>query len=307
MPSEKFKPAYLLPKYWLSWLAVVLSWALARLPLSWQRGLSRWLARRLANNNSNRMQIIRRNIDLCFPEKSAEDRQALLTANLESSMLMMFDLLNLVWRAPETMIDPVEVLGAEYLEQALAADKPVLLVSGHFTALFSAAMRITAISPLDIVYRRMDNPLLEAHIYQRLIQSNPVNAIHRKDIRDMLVKLKAGKGAVVIVPDQDFGVKRGTFIPFFGIPTATITTIPQYAEQADAQVLLFSAHWEGQRCVVEIEPALENFPSGDDIADTQIWSDWLERKVRQHPEDYLWLHKRFKTRPEGEASFYKKG
>lgn len=306
MPSEKFKLGYLLPKYWLSWIAVGISWLLARLPLSWQRGSARWLAGRLANTNNSRMHVIRRNIDLCFPEKSPEDRQNLVEANLESSLLMLFDLMNGVWRTPETLLKSVRVIGEEHLEQALAADKPVLLVSGHFTALFSAAMKLAAISPLDIVYRRMDNPLLEAHIYQRLIQKNPVNSIHRKDIRDMLVKLKAGRHAVAIVPDQDFGVKRGTFIPFFGIPTATITTIPQYAEQTGAQVLLFSAYWEDNACVVEIEPVLKNYPSGDDVADTQVWSDWLERKIREHPEAYLWMHKRFKTRPDGEVSFYKK-
>lgn len=305
MPSKKFQSDYLLPKYWLSWLAVGISWLLARLPLSWQRRTARWLGHWLANTNNSRMHIIRRNIDRCFPGESSEYRQELVAANLESSLRMMFDLLNFIWRQPETLIEPTRVVGEEHLKRALATNKPLLLVSGHFTPLFSYLAKLAAIAPFDAIYRRLDNPLLEAHLYQRGIAKHPINTFHRKDIRDMLAKL-AANGTVVIVPDQDFGLKRGVFITFFGIPTATVTTIPQYAAQTSAEVLLFSAYREGEACVMEIEPVLENYPSGDDVADTQLWSDWLERKIRERPADYLWMHKRFKTRPDGEANFYKK-
>ena len=304
MSSEKFRPSYLHPKFWLSWLVVGLSWTLARLPLSWQRSLSRWLGRKLANTHNSRIRIIRRNIELCFPEESHESKQTLVERNLESSLRMTFDLLNLIWRPPEVLTDPVRVVGEEHLKQALSMNKPLILVTGHFTTLFSYIGKLASINPFDAVYRRLDNPLLEAHLYQRGIAKYPINTFHRKDIRDMLVKLE-DKGVVAIVPDQDFGLKRGEFVSFFDIPTATITSIPQYAQQTGAQVLLLSAYREGNNCVLEIEPLLENYPSGDDLADTQIWSDWLERKIREHPADYLWMHKRFKTRPEGHASFYK--
>jgi KDO2-lipid IV(A) lauroyltransferase len=304
MSSEKFKPAYLHPKYWLSWLMVGFTWLLAQIPRPWQSGISDWVARRLVNSRNSRIRTIRRNIDLCFIEKSEAEREKLVVANLSSSMLMLFDLVNMVWQPATTHTEQVNVIGEDYLAQALSKNKPLLLVSGHFTPLFQACMKLALLRSYNAIYRRLDNPILESQLYQRGIQKYPITVIHRKDIRDMLAAL-AGGGTTLIVPDQDFGVKRGGFIPFFGIPTATISTIPQYASQTDANVLLFSCYREGDACVLKFEPVLDNYPSGDDMADTRLWSDWLEVKIREHPADYLWMHKRFKTRPEGEPSLYR--
>lgn len=305
MASKKFKVSYLHPKYWLTWLVVGISWLLASVPKSWQYGLSNWIANRLVSTGSRRISTIRRNIDRCFANETDEYRHSLVKANLKSSALMLFDLLNMIWRQPEDMTATIRVVGAEYLEQALAADKPLLLVTGHFTSLFQATTKLTTLTPYSAVYRRLNNPVMEANLYQRGVEKYPMNLFHRKDIRNMLDEL-ANNGTVFISPDQDFGVNRGTFVSFFGIPTATITTIPQYARKTNAQVMLFSAYREGKNAsVMEFEPVLENYPTDDDVADTQRWSDWLEAKIRKHPEDYLWMHKRFKTRPEGKPNFYK--
>jgi len=304
MTSKKLKFSYLHPKYWLTWLVIGISWLLASLPRSWQYGLSNWLANRFASKEGRRINTIRRNIDACFPEKSDQDRRQLIRGNLKSSVLMLFDLLNMIWREPKDMTSTVRIVGLEHLEQVLAANEPLLLVTGHFTPLFQLIAKLTLISPFSAVYRRMDNPVMEANLYKRGAEKYPITLLHRKDIRNMLVKL-ADNNTVFIVPDQDFGVKQGAFVSFFGIPTATITNIPKYARKANAKVMLLSAYREGKNgSVIEIEPLLENYPTEDDVADTQRWSSWLEEKIRQHPEDYLWMHKRFKTRPEGENSFY---
>jgi len=303
MSATTFNRALLKPKYWSSWLLVGLSWLLAVLPSSAQAAISAWLARRLAASRNSRIRTIRQNIEQCFADKTEAYRDQLLKDNLESSMLMVFDLLNMVWRSSKKMTASVQLIGEEHLERAVAEGKGVLLVTGHFTTLCQMFSKLGSLQTCYSLYRRMDNPVLEAQIYQRAMRQYSLELIHRKNIRDMLAKL-ADNGTVAIVPDQDFGVSRGCFIPFFGIQTATITSIPQYAKQANSQVLMFSAYRENGRCVMEFEPALEDYPSGDDIVDTQYWSDWLEAKIRLHPADYLWMHKRFKTRPEGEDSFY---
>jgi len=306
MAVTKFKLSYVHPKYWISWLVVGVSWLLATIPRSWQFCLSYWVANRLSKTNGPRMSTIRRNIELCFPEEAVDEREALIRGNVQSSSLMLFELLNMVWRTPSDMTSVARVVGIGHLERALAADKPLLLVTGHFTPLFHAATQLASITPYNAVYRRLDNPVMEANLYRRGVEKYPMHLFHRKDIRKMLTKL-ADNGTVFISPDQDFGVNRGAFVSFFGIPTATITSIPQYARQTNAQVMLFSGYREGETgVVIEFEPVLENYPSDDDVADTQRWSDWLEAKIRLHPEDYLWMHKRFKTRPEGEPSLYEK-
>ena len=306
MSPEKFKLNYLHPKYWLTWLAVGVTWLLAMMPRSWQRGVAHWVANKLGSTDNRRISTIRRNIDLCFAEESDEYRQRLVQDNLRSSGLMLFDLLNMVWRQSDDMTSTARVIGAEHLERAVAADKPLLLVTGHFTPLFQVSSKLASIIPYSAVYRRLNNPVMEVNLYQRGVEKYPISLFHRKDIRRMLEKL-ADNGTVFISPDQDFGVSRGAFVSFFGIPTATITSIPQYARQTNAQVMLFSAYREGNNgSVIEFEPVLENYPTEDDVADTQRWSDWLEEKIRLHPADYFWMHKRFKTRPEGKPDFYKK-
>jgi len=306
MTTEKFKTAYLHPKFWSSWLVVGLSWVLARLPSSWQQAMATGLAKRLAASRISRIDTIRRNIELCFNEKTEQQQQAIVVANLTSSLLMIFDLVNMVWRSAEQHTQGVRVIGEQHLTQAISANKPLLLVSGHFTSLVVACMKLATLCPFEAVYRRLDNPIFETQLYQRGLQKYPIGLFHRKDIADMLKSL-ADCGTVVIVPDQDFGVKRGAFIPFFGIPTATITTIPQYARQTDAQVLLFSCYREKDgACTLKFEPVLDHYPSDDDVADTGRWTNWLQACIREHPDDYWWMHKRFKTRPDGEADVYKR-
>jgi len=302
--SSRVDDSHYAPRYWLSWLVVGLSWLLAKIPGRLQRHLSNGLARLLIKTKSSRTKTIRRNIELCFPELSAQEKQNLAEKNLASTILLLFDLLDLIWGSLTDIDKRGELHGAEHLQKAVDSGKPLIILAGHFNGFVLGFARLAQLLPYHVVYRRMDNPVLEAQLYQRATRKHRINAIHRKEITHMLTQLK-NKGVVVIVPDQDFGKKRSVFIPFFGIPTATITAIPQYAQIAGANVLTMNTYREeGGRYRVELEPVLDNFPSGDDVADTERWSAWLEESIRRQPEDYFWLHKRFKTRPEGEKKLY---
>lgn len=294
--ARLFAPKLLAPRYWSSWLAVGVTWLLGKLPLRAQRGLASWLAKRLANSGNSRIAVVRRNLELCFPELPGPVRRQLARDHLHSVVLLGFDLLNLIWGSRDKLLGSSRIEGREHLDHSLAAGGPLLLVTGHFTTFIAALAALSEIIPLHVVYRRMDNPVLEQQLYQRGARKFPMVPIHRKEIRRMLREL-GDSGVVAILPDQDFGLNRGVFVPFFGIETATITAIPQYAAQSGARVLLFSSWREGDGVVVRFEPALEHYPSGDDSADTRRWSDWLEAQVRLHPADYFWLHKRFKTHP----------
>ena len=292
------------PRFWLSWLVVGLSWLLAKLPASGQDILAKSLTTLALKIGKSRIKTIRQNIELCFPELSPPEYQELVKKNLYSTILTLFDLLDIVWNSRESILSRGRIIGEKHLQEALAADKPLLIISGHTTSFISALVMLSAITPYAALYRRMDNPVLQAQLYERAMKKFPIEAIHRKEVTYMLQKL-ASKSVIVVLPDQDFGRKRSVFIPFFGIDTATITAIPQYARSGDANVLFLFNHREpNRRHVIEIEPMLENYPSGDDIADTILWSDWLEKKIREHPENYFWLHRRFKTRPEGEPKLY---
>ncbi len=302
--SSRVDDSHFAPRYWFSWLVVGLSWLLAKIPGALQRSVSRGLARLLIKVRSSRTKTIRRNIELCFPDLSAQQQLELAEKNLASTILLLFDLLELIWGSPTNINERGELHGEEHLKKALDSGKPLIILAGHFNGFILGFARLSQLLPYNVVYRRMDNPVLEAQLYQRATRKYPINTIHRKEITHMLTQLK-DNGVVVIVPDQDFGKKRSIFIPFFGVQAATITAIPQYAKIADANVLTMNTfREEGGRYRVEVDPVLENFPSGNDVADTERWSEWLEQSVRQQPEDYFWLHKRFKTRPEGEKRLY---
>ncbi|MDF1831741.1 MAG: lysophospholipid acyltransferase family protein [Porticoccaceae bacterium] len=302
--SSRVNDSHYAPRYWLSWLVVGFSWLLAKIPGTLQRSLSRGLARLLIKTRSSRTKTICRNIELCFPNLPTHQQLKLAEKNLASTLLLLFDLLDLIWGSPTTIKQRGELHGEEHLTKAINTGKPLIILAGHFNGFVLGFARLSQLLPYDVVYRRMDNPVLEAQLYQRAARKYPITTIHRKEITHMLSQLK-DKGVVVIVPDQDFGKKRSIFIPFFGIQAATITAIPQYAKTAGANVLTMNTFREHNgRYRVEIDPVLENYPSGDDVADTQRWSDWLEQSVQQQPEDYFWLHKRFKTRPEGEKRIY---
>jgi Kdo2-lipid IVA lauroyltransferase/acyltransferase len=292
------------PRYWGSWLIVGLSWLLAKIPMPVQHKIAEVLARLALKSSSGRIKSVRRNIELCFPDLSAHERENLLRKNMFSTVLLIFDMLAMIWASSSSVLERGRIVGGQHFRDALQADKPLILVSGHATTFLIGLAKLTEISAYSAVYRRMDNPVLEEKLYQGATKNFPIETIHRKQIPLMLDKL-SNKGTVAILPDQDFGPKRSAFIPFFGIDTATITAIPQYAAASDANVqFVYSYREPNGRFVVEVSPVLENYPSGDDVADTRLWSDWLEGEIRKHPEDYFWLHKRFKTRPEGQAELY---
>ncbi|OUS09823.1 hypothetical protein A9Q90_02370 [Gammaproteobacteria bacterium 54_18_T64] len=302
--SKRVQSSLYAPYLWPSWLAVGLSWLLAKLPGSLRQSLSRGLAHLLIKTNVSRTNIIRRNIGLCFPNLSSQQQVKLAKQNLDSTIQLFFDLLDLVWARPESIDQRFDLSGENHYRQALDSDKPLILLTGHFSTFLIGLARLSHIHPLHVVYRRMDNPVLESQLYQRAVRQFPVTTIHRTETRRLVRKLQ-NKEVVLILPDQDFGKKRSVFISFFGIQTATITALPQYAKLAGANVLAYHTYRkDGGRLGLDIEPVFENFPSGDLLADTQRWSDWLEQSVRQHPEDYFWLHKRFKTRPAGEEKIY---
>lgn len=305
--TDRFKTGSLglyAPRYWPSWLAVGITWVLAKLPFSVQDALARGLAALVIKTRTSRTKTIYRNIELCFPQLGTEAREALAKANLYSTMLSLFDLVDLVWARSENLLDRCQIIGEEHFHAALASGKPLIMVSGHSNGFITGLAKLSTIKPFSALYRAMDNPILQTQLYERAMAKYPIRALHRKEVTRMLTELNEG-GMTAIFPDQDFGSKRSIFIPFFGIDTATITAIPQYAKTANAQVLFAYAYRQpGGRTVLEIEPALENYPTGDDITDTLLWSDWLETKIRAHPEDYFWIHKRFKTRPEGQPKRY---
>jgi KDO2-lipid IV(A) lauroyltransferase len=303
MHATRHAPAYL-PRYWPTWLALGLLWSVTRLPYAWQLGLGRLLGRLALRIARHRRRIAEVNIELCFPERTDAERRRLVSEHFESLGIGLLEFALAWWGTPARLAPLASIRGLEHLHSALEAGHGVLLLSAHFTTLEIGGRLLAAHIPFHVLYREHKHPVIEqvmgrarTRLYER--------AIPRNDMKALLRSLKENR-AVWFAPDQDHGAAGSVFVPFFGVAAATLTTTSRIAAISGARVVpFFQRRLPGHRGYeLELLPALEAFPGDDVTMDTARLMQLIEARVRQQPEQYLWAHRRFKTRPAGGAPVY---
>jgi KDO2-lipid IV(A) lauroyltransferase len=279
--------------------------AIARLPQPWLLRLGTALGVLMRPLLGKRRRYARINLALCFPQLDAAQRGRLLTENLRATATGALELLR-AWYAPAPALEALaEVEGLEHLRAATASGRGVLLFGGHFVHSELAARLLQHVSgqAVHVVVRRNNNRCLET-MFDGARRRAFAGTIAKKDVRGLLRTLSQG-GVVAYSADQNF-TYQNAFVPFFGIPAATLTATPDLARRGKAVVLPFWFYRGGDgRYRLRIEPQWSGWPSNDPAADAARYMSELEQVVRQHPEQYLWVHRRFKTRPSGEASVYR--
>jgi len=195
------------------------------------------------------------------------------------------------------------VIGMEHIQECQARGQGVLLLGMHFNTLDTCSRMLATLVDIHAVYRPNDNPVID-RLIDRGRRHYVRSTVDRTDIRQMLRLLRSGE-IVWYAPDQDYGTAHAVFVPFFGIPAATITATSRIAKMGKAAVIP-CAHYRlpGGRYEIEFGAPLDGFPSGDEEADTARINQTIEHYVRKHPEQYLWVHKRFKHQPPGQAKLY---
>ncbi|MEJ2042476.1 MAG: lipid A biosynthesis acyltransferase [Reinekea sp.] len=292
---------FLSPKYWLTWLAIAGLYLLAWLPIFIRIPLARLLSVLLYLAVSSRRHVVQTNIQLCFPELDIKAQRKLIRKTYFANTLNFFETAH-AWCRPVDRLS-FEIRGQEHLEKAFASGRGILVLSGHFGPIDILGALLKGKVRFSIMYRKHDNALFN-YFMTKAREDYCDETIARKDIKGLIRALRKGK-AIWYAPDQDYGRKSSVFVPFFGIETATITMTSKLAETTGAVVLPVSAYRTDnyRGFVLNIEEPI-NIPSGDEIADACHVNQWLEQRIREHPDQYLWLHKRFKTRPESEPSLY---
>lgn len=308
MDRSRFRPGFLHPRFWLLWLGLGLLWLVVQLPYALLLRLGRGLGVLMYWLASSRRRIAARNLELCFPELSAPARARLLRENFASTGIAFFEMAMSWWWPKSRLRRLARVEGLEHLRQAQAEGQGVILMAVHFTTLEIGAGLLGQLHTIDGMYREHDNPVFDFVQRRGRERHNPdASAIEREDVRAMLRVLRAGR-AIWYAPDQDYGRKQSLFVPWFGIPAATVTATSKFARLGRARVVPYTqerlADGSGYRLV--IHPPLTDFPGESEEADCLRINQWVEQTVRQRPEQYLWAHRRFKTRPEGEPSLYRK-
>jgi len=293
-----FKLSFLLPKYWLTWLGVFILYTISWLPFKLQLLMGRMLGRLLMKIGSKRKHIALTNLRLCFPEKSESELQALLKKNFENTGIALFET-GMGWWWPDWRIKrKFRVKGVEHIDKAQKEGKGVLLLAMHYLSVEMNARGVGYGHPMVVFYRPHNNQLMEFFQFRGRGRSNKY-MLGKRDVKGLIKALRDGE-ACIYLPDQDYGRNRSVFVPFFGVKEAASTTgtlIFARQKNVDTMMIIPVRNDDGSGYTLEIKPPLENFPTQDDIADVTRINQELEKAILHKPEQYMWLHRRFKTRP----------
>jgi len=308
MDRPRFRAAFFHPRFWLLWSGLGVLWLVVQLPYKVQLRIGRFLGVCMFQVAGERRRIAARNLELCFPEKNAAERERLLKENFASTGIAFFEMAMSWWWAKPRLAKLAHVEGLEHLQQAQREGKGVILMAFHFTTLEIGAALLGQQHTIDGMYREHKNPLFD-FIQRRGRERHNLDslAVERDDVRGMLKLLRAGR-AIWYAPDQDYGAKQSIFVPLFGIEAATVTATSKFAKLGKALVVPFTQQRlaDGSGYKLVIHPPLNDFPGESDEADCLRINQWVERAIRECPEQYLWAHRRFKTRPPGEPKLYDK-
>ena len=291
--TSLLKLEYLKPKYWGVWLFVSFLFVCSYLPFKAQWQVSRILAFLAFHLAKSRRHVVQVNVDLCFSEKSDEQKATLVKQIFHENMQGYLDSGTAWFRDINAFRDRIEVRGKDILDRETADGKGVLLAGAHFSILDLAGALTSLVCDLNVTYRPLDNKLMNAVMMRGRMRFVEM-AYHKKNMKGFISCMKRG-GVLWYAPDQDYGRKHSAFSPFFGRTAATITGLTFLARAGKARIMPYSYHREGltQKYVLEFYEPLPQ--TGVEEEDAANYNAWLEGVIRRYPAQYLWLHKRFKT------------
>jgi Kdo2-lipid IVA lauroyltransferase/acyltransferase len=287
-------------------LVLALLWLLHGLPLGLQAALGRGLGALLHALAGSRRRIALRNLELCFPEWSEQRRRALVREHfrwLGRSILER----GLLWHAPVARLRRLIRVEGD-VQLAERSERPVMWLVPHFMGLDVAgvATQIFQRQQVASIYQEQSDPVMDTAIRRGRLRFNQGEVFPRSDSARPLLRAIRRRWAFFNLPDMDFGIRDAAFVPFFGVPAATLLAPSRMARALDMLVQPVVAEMlpGGAGYVVRFEAPWSDFPSDDALADTARMNRWIETEIRRNPAQYLWVHKRFKTRPEGAAPLY---
>ncbi len=279
------------PRYWLIWLAMGLAWLIAQLPLPTLWKLGRGLGRILLRYAHKRRDYAQRNLALCFPEKSDDERNALLHEHFAQLGMSLLEMLAVWFGRSSDFINRLDVTGLEHLHAAQATEKGIIVCVFHTVHMEAMGLLAGSIAPIQPVYRPHENALLEWFM-ARHRSRHTAGAISNRKIKEILAKLHQGQ-MIWLSPDQR-NRGDGIIVPFFGHDTLTHPSIARIARLTNALVVpLFCRLNDNGRYQIDILPTVENFLIDDNQAALTRLMKLLEVDIAQAPAQYLWVHNRF--------------
>ena len=304
MSDRKPLFTYWAPRYWPAWLGMGILRLICLLPHRAALAVGRVIGRLAHAVGASRRAIARRNIELCFPEMSPAERDELAYRHFLALGMSLIEMGIGRWSSTRHMQSLSRLTGLEHLLDALATGRGVILLSAHFTTLEASGRALSAaVPPFDAVFRKNSSEFV-TELQRSGRELSADTTIEKRDIKKMVRSLREGR-AVWYAPDQSYDRKGSEVIPFFGVPSMHTTATSTLARLGDALVVTFfpQRHDDGSYEMTML-PAFDNFPSDDPVADTERYVRALEEHIRKCPEQYFWIHKKFKNLPDGYPDYY---
>lgn len=287
----------------LSYLALAILWLLHWLPLPVLRKLGSGLGRLLYAFGHERRNVALINLRLCFPEKTEAEREAMARRHFIYFAQSAIDRTLGWWASKERLQRLIRIRGLEVLTESYGT--PTILLSAHFVGLDAGATRITMDVEGCNIYSPQKNKIFDKVMQKGRARFKEGILLSRQDgMRKIIKAIKQGY-PLYYFSDMDYGPEESIFVPFFGVQAATITGVSRLARLTGARVVVAITRMVDDGYEVEVMPPWENFPGESVEADTEFVNRFIESQVLRMPEQYFWVHKRFKTRPPGEQRFYK--
>ena len=285
-------------------LGVFLLWLLHFLPFRVLVWIGNALGLLLYQLAAERRRVSTINLQLCFPELSDDQRKRLVLNHFKMFARGLVERTILWWSSEKRILSLIRVEGVEHFNAVKG--KPVILLTPHFVGMDVGGQWVAQHTDTVCMYANQKNLYMTKLLLKKRARfGNQLLYSRQQGLRPILKGMRKGM-PFIYPPDQDQGIKDGAFIPFFGVPAATMTSVPRIAQMTGAVVVpCITRLLPGAAgYVLTFYPAWENYPSGDDIKDTCRMNEFIEQRVREMPEQYFWLHKRFKPRPEGKKKLY---
>ena len=291
-------------------LALGILWLLHWLPLPWLAALGHGVGKLLYRLAGSRRRVGMRNLTLCFPEMPEAERRALLRAHFGWLTQSLLDRAVLWWASPARIKRLIQIEGDIHLaeREMQTTGRPTMWLCPHFVGLDvgGVAILLGQKQPAASIYQTQSHPLMDKLMKRGRLRFGNAEIFPRSDsVKPLLRAIKEGRGFFNL-PDMDFGRKDAVFVPFFGIPAATLMAPSRLARMLNmvVQPVITELLPKGQGWRVRFLPPLPDFPTQDVTSDTARLNRFIEGEILKQPAQYLWVHKRFKTRPEGEPGLY---
>jgi len=301
----KFSLSLLHPRYWLLWLLLAFMFILAQLPVSIRHALGRRLGNYNYKNNKKRRHIVDTNLKIAFPELSDEKRASMTRENLQWYACGLIDYSLLFFATKRRMAKMLQIDGKEHIEEAINNNQSIMMLLAHSAMLEFAPAALGLNFEIFGSYKTSKNALLDWMIAKGRCRFAKFVVSREEGLRKMVKSLEPAR-LMIFLPDEDLGINNAIFSPFFGKDKATLTTTARIAKMGKAAALPVFCWYDPiiKKYRSQVLPALKNYPSGDPQEDAKTLNHALEALIKQHPEQYMWQMKWYRTRPENEPDLY---